>query len=38
VEEVMDLMNKNPLPKYKKTPYPNYHQSDGLGISTDTRK
>jgi hypothetical protein len=26
----MDLLNKNPLPKYKRPPYPNYHASDDL--------
>jgi tricorn protease len=27
VEVVMDLLKRNPLPVYKKPPYPNYHQS-----------
>jgi len=31
VAVVMDLLNKNPLPKYKKPPYPNHHQGDDLG-------
>ena len=31
VEVVLDLLNKTPLPKYKRPPYPNYHPSDGLG-------
>jgi tricorn protease len=31
VAVVMDLLNKNPLPKYKKPPYPNHHQNDELG-------
>ena len=31
VEVVMDLLKKNPLPQYKKPPYPNYHTGDGLG-------
>ena len=30
VQVVMDLLNKNPLPKYKRPPYPNYHASDDL--------
>ena len=31
VSVVLDLLNKNPLPRYQKPPYPNYHQNDGLG-------
>jgi tricorn protease len=31
VAVVLDLLNKNPLPKYKKPPYPNHHQNDDLG-------
>jgi len=31
VAVVLDLLAKNPLPKYKKPPYPNHHQNDGLG-------
>ncbi len=31
VEVVMDLLKKNPLPQYKKPPYPNYHTNDDLG-------
>jgi len=31
VAVVLDLLHKNPLPKYKKPPYPNHHQNDGLG-------
>jgi hypothetical protein len=31
VAVVLDLLSKNPLPKYKKPSYPNHHQSDDLG-------
>ena len=31
VAVVLDLLNKNPLPKYKKPPYPNFHKGDDLG-------
>jgi tricorn protease len=31
VAVVLDLLNKNPLPKYKRPPYPNHHQNDDLG-------
>jgi tricorn protease len=32
VEVVLDLLRKNPTPTYPRPPYPNYHQSDGLGV------
>jgi tricorn protease len=31
VAVVLDLLNKNPLPKYKKPAYPNFHKGDDLG-------
>lgn len=31
VAVVMDLLNKNPLPKYQKPAYPNFHRGDDLG-------
>jgi tricorn protease len=29
VEVVMDKLKKNPLPQYKRPPYPDYHQTVG---------
>jgi tricorn protease len=31
VEVILQLMKEHPAPEYKRPPYPNYHQSDGLG-------
>jgi len=31
IEVVQQLLKEHPLPQYKRPPYPNYHQSDGLG-------
>jgi tricorn protease len=32
VAVVLDLLAKNPLPQYRRPAYPNYHESDGLGV------
>jgi len=32
VAVVLDLMKQHPAPQYKRPPYPNYHQQDGLGV------
>jgi tricorn protease len=37
VEVVMDLLAKNPLPKYKKPAYPNYHTKGDLSKTTTGR-
>jgi tricorn protease len=35
IEIVTKELNEHPLPRYKRPPYPNYHQHDALGNSTN---
>jgi tricorn protease len=32
IEVVMQQLKEHPLPEFKRPPYPNYHEKDGLGV------
>ena len=37
IEVVMRLLKEQPLPDFKRPPYPNYHTKDGLGLPPGTK-
>lgn len=37
VEVILDQLEKNPLPTYKRPEYPNYHQASAARITSGTR-